>query len=751
MAEKLRVDDLRISFWTSDGFVRAVRGVDFSIQEGESLAIVGESGSGKSVTAKAIMGILAGNARVDHGKILYNGMDLLKIPEETFHTLRGNNVSMIFQDPLSSLNPIVRIGKQIVEAMMANNKMRRRQAENNYKEISKYLVEFYAEALMEEGKSAEEANHIAKKEMNQFFDLLKSTGKLSKSYNSAYESGRILKDHLSDAKIQLLHGTLDKYKTSAKEIARLSKTESDALFFDWRKEFAETFDQIQVMKQAKDFDQNEAKQSLGAKIDQLLERLDQRLNQETPDFLALTYAKENADFDFGSTPEIHELNERAQAKFKDNYEHLIHIVAQALKTSAKQSNEKKSFAVAELRRALKELEGEFTVAQASQVIDSLKKSIPAAINHLNLSKNSFAYTFVSSAKDVIRQMKSYIHLEQKSNPKAKASFIRKKRLSDELNMATCREMLRDLLDETAKSFEEQIATKPSSYENLAHDVIARISEWVETRDFPLTRTVAKERAIRIMDEVGIPEPRRRFRQFPFEFSGGMRQRIVIAIALSSNPDILICDEPTTALDVTIQAQIIDLIKDLKERRNLTVIFITHDLGVVANIADRIAVMYAGKIVEKGLSEEIFYDPRHPYTWALLASMPDLATKEKLESIPGTPPDMIHPPVGDAFAARNKHALKIDFEQEPPLFKITDTHYAATWLLHEYAPKVDPPAIVTDRIKRMTGEDYGSVRLHEVSHEATLKAALSQGATVDAELLAGQEQRQKEEKSEGGQA
>ena len=180
----------------------------------------------------------------------------------------------------------------------------------------------------------------------------------------------------------------------------------------------------------------------------------------------------------------------------------------------------------------------------------------------------------------------------------------------------------------------------------------------------------------------------------------MRQRIVIAIALSANPDILICDEPTTALDVTIQAQILELINKIKRERNLSVIFITHNLGVVANMADRIAVMYAGKIVEKGTSEEIFYSPAHPYTWALLSSMPDLETKEKLESIPGTPPNMIYPPKGDAFAPRNKYALEIDFELEPPLFEITPTHYAATWLLHPNAPKVELPKIIQERINRL---------------------------------------------------
>ncbi|MBQ4253691.1 MAG: ABC transporter ATP-binding protein [Erysipelotrichaceae bacterium] len=216
----------------------------------------------------------------------------------------------------------------------------------------------------------------------------------------------------------------------------------------------------------------------------------------------------------------------------------------------------------------------------------------------------------------------------------------------------------------------------------------------------ITRKTAKAKALKLLDEVGIPEPTMRYNQYPFELSGGMRQRIVIAIALAADPDILICDEPTTALDVTIQGQILDLINKLKRERDLSVIFITHNLGVVANMADRIAVMYAGKIVEEGTADEVFYDPRHPYTWALLSSMPDLDTKEKLEAIPGTPPNMIYPPKGDAFAERNKYALEIDFEQEPPMFDITETHKAATWLLHPNAPKIEKPKIITDRINRM---------------------------------------------------
>lgn len=338
----LEVRDLQISFKTQYGILKAIRGVSFDLYRGETLAIVGESGSGKSVTSRAIMGLLPGNAIYEGGSIMYNGLDLLQLPEELMTDIRGNKISMIFQDPMSSLNPIVKVGKQITEAL------------------------------------------------------------------------------------------------------------------------------------------------------------------------------------------------------------------------------------------------------------TLKMGMP--------------------------------------------------------------------------------------------------------------KKIARKKAIELMESVGIPQAEKRFDQYPFQLSGGMRQRIVIAIALSNNAEILICDEPTTALDVTTQGQILELIEDIKRERNISVIFITHDLGVVANVADRIAVMYAGKIVEYGKAEEIFYNPQHPYTWALLSSMPNLADSKHLEAIPGTPPNLIYPPKGDAFAPRNRYALKIDFEQEPPFFKVSDTHYAATWLLHPDAPKVEPPAAV-----KLLKERRGKIR------------------------------------------
>ena len=220
----------------------------------------------------------------------------------------------------------------------------------------------------------------------------------------------------------------------------------------------------------------------------------------------------------------------------------------------------------------------------------------------------------------------------------------------------------------------------------------------------LKGAAAQERVVEILSDVGITEPEKRMKDYPHEFSGGMRQRVVIAIALSCDPDLLICDEPTTALDVTIQAKILELIRRIQKERGISVIYITHDLGVVAKVADYVDVMYAGKIVETGTIDEIFYDPKHPYTWGLLSAMPDLDTADdRLYTIPGSPPNLLHEKPGDAFAPRNRFALNIDDEIDPPMFKISDTHYAATWLLDPRAPKVEMPPELKERIARMKAE------------------------------------------------
>ena len=481
----LSVNNLVINFKTDNGILKAVRNVSFDLYQGETLCIVGESGSGKSVTSKTIMGILANNAIIADGNIIYRGENLLEVSEDEFYKIRGHKIGMIFQDPLSSLNPIVKIGKQITEAMLLN------------------------------------------------------ADKLKLMYN----------DLISD--------DLIRYKNTLAKMNIAISTEQK-------------------------------------KIDA---------------FIAETKAKE------GLTPEQRAANKALIKQKKAEF-----------KAFEKRTREEYMGKAKELKAVLTETE--------------------------------------KKAKKQVAEYKAQVTSEYKAQ----------------------RTELRQRL--AAASGEEKAALKQE---------LAQLDVEFENK-LSITKAEAKRRALEIMKEVGISEPERRFNQYPFEFSGGMRQRIVIAIALTASPEILICDEPTTALDVTIQAQILELINKIKAERNLSCIFITHDLGVVANMADRVAVMYAGKIVEYGTADEIFYDPRHPYTWALLSSIPDVDSKEKLEAIPGTPPNMIYPPQGDAFAIRSKYAMNIDFREEPPFFKVSDTHYAATWLLDPKAPKVEMPRIVSERIR-----------------------------------------------------
>lgn len=541
---KLHVENLTVSFRTAQGMVRAVRGVSFELFEGETLAIVGESGSGKSVSSRAIMGILAGNAVIDAGKIIYEGQDLTKVDEENFHELRGKKIGMIFQDPTSSLNPIMKIGYQITEGMLLNG--------NRLK--------------------------------NKVSELVRDKKAVVNQYVSQKAS------------------LLEEYK---KQLANAAQPDS-----------------------------NLNKANLKAELQKELLALKPLLKQaEATLAVARAEAKKAVASDWNSE----------QTRVKG-------LILQV------QGRPLPSF-------------GNVDKVKAKQEIKTLKENL--------------------------KIYQSKLLAKQKENTTVSKEIAKKnfqEAWQTELNRVT--NLINDIKTQMglpAKLKREELAKR--------HLEISTYQENLR-RYKKMTKSEAYERAIDIMKEVGIPNPEKRFNQYPFQFSGGMKQRIVVAIAITANPDVLICDEPTTALDVTIQAQILELINKIKAERNLSVIFITHDLGVVANMADRIAVMYAGKIVEIGTSSDIFYNPRHPYTWALLGSMPDLDSRDRLIAIPGTPPNMLYPPKGDAFAERNKYAMKIDFEQEPPMFSINETHSAATWLLHKDAPKVEIPDVVKARISRM---------------------------------------------------
>ena len=729
---KLSVNDLKVSFRTDAGKVQAVRNISFDLYKGETLAIVGESGSGKSVTSKAIMGISAVNSIYEGGEILYDGQDLTRIPEEEMHKLRGDKIAMIFQDPLSSLNPIMRIGKQITEAMLLKNKANRKEGRITFNKTLAELSEMIKKALSEIHN-----NSVSVAEVDKFiktFDEFNIQAiKLENSYSAARTAAEEMIAVIEDlvfmsankqkvdvvAQLGLIKRSLkdinDKYFASKYE--QTLKAHATALEGVIRAERSKVTPVDKAKKLAGvGASKNEASAETIAVLETLKHTAQEMLEQPEYNFFRIgyyVYKNPNTDLSQMSAEEANEI----AGKLLDEDFMLAFIALEkiAVQYSFNKTIENKKVAIEALENAVKFFRaGNFTAQAAEECWKNVNKTVLAAIDPLAIVKDNVAYTFGGAIEREVEKYFFYI----KNNPKEEARFakqtaqreallakgkkvdwkvIPKSVIEPEVQI----ESIVSVLNRVMNKFKADVAAADSfDADKRCIEIIDYLKEKASQVVYTLTKRIAKEKAIKLMEEVGIPEARMRYRQYPFEFSGGMRQRIVIAIALSANPDILICDEPTTALDVTIQAQILELINRLKREHNLSIIFITHDLGVVANMADRIAVMYAGKIVEYGTAEEVFYDPQHPYTWALLSSMPDLDTNEKLDAIPGTPPNMIYPPVGDAFAERNKYAMEIDYEMQPPMYQVSPTHFAATWLLHPNAPKVEIPKIITERIRRM---------------------------------------------------
>lgn len=715
--KKLEVKNLSINFKTDNGLVHAVRNVDFDLYKGETLAIVGESGSGKSVTNRAIMGILAHNGVVESGEIIYNGQDLLKIDEEDFHKLRGDKIAMIFQDPLSSLNPIVKIGTQLTEAMLLKGKARQKESRNNFNRYLKNLKDCMVECIAE--GNTETANKLIEK-CNNFDKFEYAHLALENQYNKAYESAEESSEELDDLIFEISKNGAQDVNYRINYYVKLALLAINPyVVHDKKDELTELVSKARVQfalaKRKKKQPQAEKFKELSLTLKEISAILKEALSFEAPNFFAMGYY---TTFSGQSLPElpVNQLNDYLRKYLDDNFMlDFINDAKKALEYSAEKAYAKKAEAIAVLNQSLTAFKKEnLDKAECFTLFKQLQDKLEEANDKLELLKDSTACTFPTALKS---QLEMYFNAPKKNQKEQKRFDDQTKKYNDIIAKGktpdykvipaslTDLEVVKDniikLFENLINHFQSVIDNKGSrDFEKETVDVIDYLKANASGVVYKVTKSMAKAKAIKLMDEVGILEPRKRYNQYPFEFSGGMRQRIVIAIALAANPDILICDEPTTALDVTIQSQILELINKLKRERGLTVIFITHDLGVVANMADRIAVMYAGKIVEYGTSDDIFYDPRHPYTWALLSSMPDLDTDEKLDAIPGTPPNMIYPPQGDAFASRNKYAMEIDFELQPPMFKISETHSASTWLLHPNAPKTDPPKQVTERIKRM---------------------------------------------------
>ena len=712
MDKKLEVKNLQISFRTQGGIVKAVRNISFDLHKGETLAIVGESGSGKSVTSKAIMGILAGNSIVEGGEILYDGQDLLKISEEDFHKLRGDKIAMIFQDPMSSLNPIMRVGQQLTEAMILKAKTGKKNAKNAFNSMLKNLGDNVNAADKEAGK--DETAQVAEK-LKKFDTFCIAATKIEEAFNEAYTNALQLEMDADDA-LLILHKQRKFDAADLKAMAKLLSLSVNPYVVVKSAKVDEIVGKLTSLAGA---GKNAKRDEMIAALEEVKAIVSEALAKDQPNFFTLGYyltAKPDADLTNMSVAEMNNLTR--QFLDEDFMYDFISMGEKGVAFSHNKSVEKKAACMTELEEALNFFKaGNIDEKKAHEYLKSLSEKVTAAVDRLSVRKESVEYTFPSAFENAVNGYFNGVKrnpIEEKRYLKAKAKYdaiIAKGQQPDwvltpqvVVDLDLARENICKVLEHLYDHYAKNVAETDKFDVNAGViDIIDYLKDQASKLVVKMNKRIAKARAIKLLDEVGIPEPSARFNQYPFEFSGGMRQRIVIAIALSANPDILICDEPTTALDVTIQAQILELINKIKRERNLSVIFITHNMGVVANMADRVAVMYAGKIVEHGTVEEIFYEPAHPYTWALLSSMPDLETTERLESIPGTPPNMIYPPKGDAFAARNKYALDIDFEIEPPLFEVTPTHYAATWLLHPHAPKVEMPALIKARIERLKKE------------------------------------------------
>ena len=535
----LQVNNLRISFKTNGGILKAVRGVSFSLDKQEVVALVGESGSGKSVTCKAIMQLLDNNAYLEEGEILFHNKDILRLKEKDLNALRGSQIACVYQDSQSTLNPLMQVGKQVEEAVKKKETKTQKKAKEyllQYKRVLKYL-------------SNNEKNYINKlnnkEEINQLIDLVK-------------------KFDFKDVKTFSYEKTCLIIKKINKQIKKLVK---NPLY---------NFNEL------------------------------------------LLYQNQFNNFILNYKKAIEEENEQNKLFAKYN----VHSYYDLPLNERAQNKEK--------------------IILPIDVYHKMKKEVIVCLSYLE--KGIEVFNFSSE--------------EEKRNL--------------------------DLLNKK------------------------------------MTKSEIHQKVISIFKEVGITSPEERYYLHPFELSGGLRQRVMISIALASDPEILICDEPTTALDATIQKQIIDLLKKLKRERNLSIIFISHDLGVVANIADKVFIMYAGKIVEKGTVYDIFYDPRHPYTWALLGSVPTLQTEGELSYIKGNVPNMLIPTRGDNFAQRNIYSLKQDYLSFPKMVKISSSHSVASFLCYEEASEVNKPLQIKNRLKHYVEFDGRNMPLYDNKKNSILE-------------------------------
>ena len=597
MAINLEVNNLRISFRTNNGKVQAVRDISFALEQGKTLAIVGESGSGKSVTSKAILGILSGNSIIEGGEIIFDGRDLLKIEEEEMYRIRGDKIAMIFQDPLSSLNPIVKIGKQITEAMLLKNKASRKESR---KDFNKLLALLQKQMIV--GCGAENEARI--KELTATFNkFCVEANKLEMAYNAAITVVNDMITSIEDVQFKASKNLKIDGKAQLKEyISKLKSVKEPFFTAAYTDRMAAVSAELaaatgyKAEKDAKGLPQN----VLDA-IQSLEDLLREMLDQPRPNFFRIGYYAMKHPGVKLAGQDMDKLNQEALVYLDNNFmNEFISLQEKGVAFSHKQSVEKKLQVLEALKEAKTYFQGNLDAKAAMAYAKKLADKVEDSIDRLVILKDGVAYTFRTSLNSAIQRYFAGVAF----NPKEEARFAKQQAKHDALvakgknvdwkvipkslqDLEALQAQIVSVVERLEKRYQEDVVAMVN-YHDRCIEIIDYLKEKASKVVYKVTKAMAKEKAIKLMEEVGISEPRMRFNQYPFEFSGGMRQRIVIAIALSADPEVLICDEPTTALDVTIQAQILELINNLKRERNLSVIFITHDLGVVANMADDIS-------------------------------------------------------------------------------------------------------------------------------------------------------------------